>query len=103
MDNENKLKTMAIVIEDLNKENEDLRSRYADLRLEFDLYKADNKDSMQKAKEMIVECSTLAEQYKNIIKELEIAKKQYRKALKDVNDIKDKYRGKVNRIIDDIK
>lgn len=102
MDNEDKLKTMTVVIEDLNKENEDLKSRYAELSFEFDLYKSDNKTSMEKAKEIIAECTALAKQYRDVIKELNDAKSQYEQALRDVKEIKEKYRKKVNQIINDI-
>lgn len=102
MDNENKLNAMATVIEELNKENDDLKSRYAELSFEFEMYKADNAKSMEKAKEMVADCSALAKQYRDVLKDFYNAKEQYEQALKEVKEIKQKYREKINQIIKDI-
>lgn len=102
MELQNKLDNAVTLIEQLNKENEELKQRAVNAELELSLYKKNYDESMENVKLLIEKCGRAAAEYHESLDSVKKARKEYEAAIKEIYILKKKYKKKINKIIDEI-
>lgn len=100
--NEQIIENMKKVIDDLNKENEQLKEQVAELTLKLELVNSDYSNSMEKAKNLIETCGNLIVQYNKSLAEVHEARDKYRTSTKEMAMLKKQYQKKMDDIIKQI-
>ena len=102
MDVKEQLNNTAILIEQLNKENEKLKSKSIDDELELALYKKDYDETLEHARELISTCENVINEYRELIHYLKKAKQEYESSINDINKLKKQYKKEIEKIISQI-
>lgn len=102
MDEKNKLSNAAILIEQLNKENEELKEKSIGDELDLALFKDNYKETLERAEELIAVCGSVIREYQELIAEAKQAKYEYESAKKEIYKLKKQYKKKLEELINHI-
>lgn len=102
MDEQEKILNMTKVINDLNKENEELKAQVAELLLKLELTETNYSGSMEKAKKLIETCGDLIVQYNESLAEVHKARDKYKSSTKELAMLKKRYQKEMDDIIKQI-
>lgn len=98
MNLEQTIENMKTLINDLSKENEELKAQVEALQLTIDMSKTSN----DKAKELIEQCGKAFAEYNVAIAEARKAQKEYNDSIKELYILKKKYQKEMEQLIDEI-
>lgn len=102
MDEKEKLSNAAILIEQLNKENEELKEKSIGDELDLALFKDNYKETLERAEELIAVCGSVIREYQELITEAKQAKYEYESAKKEIYKLKKQYKKKLEKLINHI-
>lgn len=96
---EDKIKVQQKIIAELTQDKECLEKKNKDLQFDLDFFKLTYNESLQKAKDMIVECSRLKKEYEEAIDGANRAKSKYNQSIKEVYKLKREYLDKYEKLL----
>lgn len=102
MDIKEQLSNATVLIEQLNKENEELKKKSIDDELELSLCKSDYDETLNHAKELIATCESVINEYRGLIYSLKKAKQEYDSSIKEIYKLKKRYKKELERLINQI-
>lgn len=95
---EQTIENMKVLIDDLSKENEELKTQVEALQLTINM----SDESTKKAKEIIEQCGEAYAEYTVAIAEAKKAQEEYSAAVKELYILKKKYQKEMEKLIDEI-
>lgn len=99
MDMNEKLSNASILIDQLNKENEELKRLNSELELKLTLQETDYDDVTEKARNIIETCEKSMKEYKEATVAMNKAKEEYQAAIKEIYELKLKYKKTIKKMI----
>ena len=102
MNKEQTISNMSAMIKSLSEENAALKEKVAALTLTLELSEQGHANSLNKAKEIIEECTPLAKQYQEAIVGARTAKRQYQEAARELYALIQEYQKKMEKLIKQI-
>lgn len=99
MDMNEKLSNASILIDQLNKENEELKRKNSELELKLTFQETDYDEVTEKARNIIETCERSMKEYKEATAAMNKAKEEYQAAIKEIYELKLKYKKAVKKII----
>ena len=99
MNNEQKIANMSALIQQLSEENEQLKTDIAALKLTIELSEKNYDGSLNRAKELIAQCTPLVDEYQEAIAGAKEAKSKYEAAAQELDALKNKYKKEMEKLI----
>lgn len=82
------------LIQDLSKENQQLKDKNIELQLQLEFNEESYKNSLEASKLLIGELKEKKDIYDELIEELQKAKEEYHKAIQEIHKLKKSYKNK---------
>ena len=89
--NERKLRVQEYLIEDLKKENKQLKDELENIKADLEIEKLFKDEEYDNLKELLVELNNTKSTYENLIQKAILVKKEYEEKTKEINELKVKY------------
>ena len=93
------IKIQQDIIDGLNKDIEDLKTKYELLENELEFEKNKPKQGYEKAKQMMVELEEKKYEYQMLIDELKPLKVSYNEKIQELSELKEAYKKKMNNAL----